>query len=117
MKKLMILVMAIALTVSLSAEMYTGVPDFLPYGVDVIGEPKAPGWIQQKSDPNGFQGAFHYDANGNKHTGRANPYLNIFYEDGPETGLDKTGEADIELMLKWIIKKMCITYGFKAPWL
>ena len=30
---------------------------------------------------------------------------------------EKTEKPTVDEMLKWIIKKMCITYGFKAPWL
>jgi hypothetical protein len=120
MKKLTIFVTMI-LAVTLLAGMYTGIPDFLPYGVDSMGSPRAPGWMSQKADPNGFQGAFYYDANGNRHEGRANPYLKVFYENSPGIEFEsrlKERQKKIEKMLQWIIKKMCDTYGYIVPkWL
>jgi hypothetical protein len=121
MKKLTIFVTMILAAMILSAEMYTGIPDFLPYGVDSMGSPRAPGWLSKKVDPNGFQGAFHYDANGNRHEGKANPYLRVFYENSPGFELEsklKERQKKIEKMLMWIIKKICDVYGFRIPgWL
>ena len=116
MKKLMIFMTMVLVSGLLMAEIYTGTPDFLPYGLNCIGQPTAPGWLPQKADPNGFQGAYYYDANGNYHEGRANPELRVFYANGAATGLDSSVEIKkLKKMLIWIILRICDTYGYRIP--
>jgi hypothetical protein len=48
------------------------IPEDLPYGIDAMGEPKAPKQIS-KIGPNGYFTVEWWDSNGNMHTGKLRP--------------------------------------------
>jgi len=118
MKKSVLMILVIIFITGLCFG-YTGIPDFLPYGVNAIGAPRPPGWISQKVDPNGFQGCYYYDATGNYHEGRGNPILKTFYKNGPAFDInskDKKARIDkIEKMLKWLCKSFSQLFKIDLP--
>jgi len=121
MKKLFTILIVLAFcSVMAFSGMYTGTPDFLPYGLNEIGNPVAPEWESQKTDPNGFQSCFYYDMNRNVHHGRGNPVLKVFYEVGlpylpPESRSDKVKIDNIQKMLKWLCKSFSRLFKIELP--
>jgi len=121
MKKLFTILIILAFcSVMAFSGMYTGTPDFLPYGLNEIGNPVAPEWESQKTDPNGFQSCFYYDMNRNRHEGRGNPVLKVFYEVGlpylpPESRSDKVKIDNIQKMLRWLCKSFSRLFKIELP--
>jgi len=121
MKKLISICIVLAFcSIAAFGGMYTGTPDFLPYGLNEIGNPVAPEWLSQKTDPNGFQNCFYYDMNRNRHEGRGNPVLKVFYEAGlpflpPETKSNEVKIDNIQKMLRWLCKSFSRLFKIELP--